>query len=170
MTFWISEETMPKSGATAAVVPLLSSGSKATDVAMFRKGLMGIPPNMCCVHLVETLADLMGQRNRVADLHLVREVELRILIGLLVVKAADHPALLAHDLNDLLDLGGNHAEVGGHGGRRTAAVKRLEGDRRGDVQEGINGYTAQHDPIPPWDIHRHDTVPAHLRRSTEYAR
>src|SRR5437773_1343638 len=62
-------------------------------------------------------ANLMGELDGIADLHVMREVELRVLIGLLIVEAADLPSLPAHDSDYILDLRGDHGKVRGHSGQ-----------------------------------------------------
>src|SRR5207253_1367190 len=54
--------------------------------------------------LLEPAPDFPGQLVGVADLEVVGEVQLRLLVGLLVVQAVDLPALGAHDARAAVDL------------------------------------------------------------------
>lgn len=89
----------------------------------------------------------MGQIDGVANFRLMREIELRMLIGLLIVETAGLPSLLAHDLDHVLNLGGDHGKVGRRN-RLIPITKRLEIDRCGDVQIWTDLDATQDDGIP----------------------
>src|SRR5205807_5220688 len=95
-----------------------------------------------------------------SDLELVREEELRMLLGFLIVETVYLPVERPHDAHQRIDFVPDHREIWRHGDRRGARRRRdlLKGHSRRHIQARIDIDLVENDLVASWYRDRYHAV------------